>query len=225
MSDTKSLKLYAYETIKKKIIQCEYPPYALLNETLITEELKVSRTPIRDALGRLEQEQLIKILPKKGIQISGITGEKIQQIFEIRLILEPYIFKKFGKTIEDSVFQGFRDFFSLNTKDTTADKANQKDNEFHWAIINASNNPYVIQSYGLSFSQNMRVRILSSILGKDRIEISQKEHLLVSKFCCEKNWTQAVAALKTHILSSRETALSVIKKLNSSPILFLSLPR
>ena len=53
-----NLKTLAYKTIKQKIVTCEYAPGMYLNEEILTEELKISRTPIRDALSRLEQEGL-----------------------------------------------------------------------------------------------------------------------------------------------------------------------
>ena len=60
-----NLKTQAYITIKQKIATCEYAPGTFLSEELLVEELKISRTPIRDALGRLEQEGLLEIRPKK----------------------------------------------------------------------------------------------------------------------------------------------------------------
>ena len=65
-----TLKYSTYEFIKNKIICCEYEPGTFLNEEILCEETGVSRTPVRDALGRLEQEGLVKILPKKGVKIS-----------------------------------------------------------------------------------------------------------------------------------------------------------
>ena len=56
MPEKKSLKQQAYDEIKRKIVTCEYAPNTLLNEELLREELHVSRTPIRDALSRLEQK-------------------------------------------------------------------------------------------------------------------------------------------------------------------------
>ena len=53
--------------IKEKIINCEFAPGAVYNEEYLCEEVNTSRTPVRDALGRLEQEGLIKIMPKRGI--------------------------------------------------------------------------------------------------------------------------------------------------------------
>ena len=60
-----NLKTLAYNSIKQKIITCEYAPGTYLSEELITDQLKISRTPVRDALSRLEQEGLLEIRPKK----------------------------------------------------------------------------------------------------------------------------------------------------------------
>ena len=63
-----SLKLQAYQYLKTKILNCEYRPNEFLNEQKLCAEMgNISRTPMRDALGRLEQEGLITILPKKGL--------------------------------------------------------------------------------------------------------------------------------------------------------------
>ena len=67
-----SLKLQAYQYLKTKILNCEYRPNEFLNEQKLCAEMgNISRTPMRDALGRLEQEGLITILPKKGLMVSG----------------------------------------------------------------------------------------------------------------------------------------------------------
>lgn len=60
-----NLKELAYETSKQKIIQYEYRPNTFLRESLLMKEIDASRTPIREALNKLEQEGFITILPKK----------------------------------------------------------------------------------------------------------------------------------------------------------------
>ena len=86
-----SLKLQAYQYLKTKILNCEYRPNEFLNEQKLCAEMgNISRTPMRDALGRLEQEGLITILPKKGLMVSGITEEDVHSMFEMRLLVEPY---------------------------------------------------------------------------------------------------------------------------------------
>ena len=91
-----NLKTLAYNKIRQKIVTCEYAPGTFLNEETLTEALGLSRTPIRDALSRLEQEGLITILPKKGLMVSGITEEDVHSMFEMRLLVEPYALRTYG---------------------------------------------------------------------------------------------------------------------------------
>lgn len=95
-----SLKLQAYQYLKTKILNCEYRPNEFLNEQKLCAEMgNISRTPMRDALGRLEQEGLITILPKKGLMVSGITEEDVHSMFEMRLLVEPYALRTYGADI------------------------------------------------------------------------------------------------------------------------------
>jgi DNA-binding GntR family transcriptional regulator len=214
-----SLKLFAYNAIKEKIIRCEYPPNALLNEEILKQDLHVSRTPIRDALGRLEQENIVKILPKRGILVRGITLEDVNQIFETRLLIEPYTVCKYGKSINPEAHEEFFDFFSTATETIDTDTVNRKDNDFHLQFIAASKNPYLVQANEYPFFQDMRLRILSSSMGKERIRVSQDEHRLIAQYCCEKNWKAAARALKDHLELSRKRALDVAGSLKKTPIL------
>ena len=85
-----TLKQHAYNIIKDKIINCEYAPSALLNEEMLKEDVQASRTPIRDALGRLEQEGLVTILPKKGIIFQSCTTEIKSPMKSIKIIFESF---------------------------------------------------------------------------------------------------------------------------------------
>lgn len=62
-----NLKQIAYETIKEKIINCEYMPNDILSEMMLMKEIDASRTPIREALNMLSQEGLVKIIPKREL--------------------------------------------------------------------------------------------------------------------------------------------------------------
>lgn len=78
-----------YQSIKVKILNCEYEPGQFMSEKEIVEELNTSRTPVREALNILDGEGLIEIIPKKGLQISSLSLERLKHIYEIRRILEP----------------------------------------------------------------------------------------------------------------------------------------
>ena len=84
MSENLPLKQVAYETLKRKIITCEILPGSLLTEDMLCEELNASRTPVRDAVSRLEQENLVSIMPKKGIRVNRVSMNNIRELFEVR---------------------------------------------------------------------------------------------------------------------------------------------
>ncbi|MGH0053277.1 MAG: GntR family transcriptional regulator, partial [Sphaerochaetaceae bacterium] len=89
MNRKATLKYEFYRQIKEKIISCEYMPGTILTEGLLSEEYKNSRTPIREAIGLLESEGFVKVLPKKGIFVSDILLSDVFQIFQVRVEIEP----------------------------------------------------------------------------------------------------------------------------------------
>ena len=208
-----TLKLEAYNTIKERIILCEYPPNSLLCEERLKAELKISRTPIRDALSRLEQESLIQIIPRRGILIRGISPDEVEQIFEMRLLIETHAIKKYGHTIDRKIFIEMENFFSQKPEELQPEAIYKKDDEFHQLFISASKNAYINDAYKFAYIQNIRLRILSGNLGNDRIKKSQKEHLEITKWCLKENWDKAAEQLSAHLQSSREASLNSISNL------------
>ena len=80
----------AYRILKEKIVTLALPPASLLNEADLMAELKLGRTPIREALQRLAFENLVVILPRRGTIVADLNLSDLQKIFEIRLELEVY---------------------------------------------------------------------------------------------------------------------------------------
>jgi len=82
-----------YDIIKEKIISCGYEPGQLVSEKEIVEELQTSRTPVREALNILNGQGLLKVIPKKGVQIAPLSIKRIKEIYDIRMLLEPFAVK------------------------------------------------------------------------------------------------------------------------------------
>lgn len=89
-----NLKELAYETSKQKIIQYEYRPNTFLSESLLMKEIDASRTPIREALNKLEQEGFITILPKKGV---------MDQSMRIRLLAGIHIWERHKESAAEHI--------------------------------------------------------------------------------------------------------------------------
>jgi DNA-binding GntR family transcriptional regulator len=80
----------AYRLIKEKIITLELPPSSLVNEQSLMDELGLGRTPIREALQRLAAEDLVTVIPRRGIFVADISITDLQKIFEARIVLEGF---------------------------------------------------------------------------------------------------------------------------------------
>ena len=104
-----SLKQKAYNEIKSKIINCEYMPNSFLNESVLMEVTKSSRTPIREALSKLEQENFVTIIPKKGIMVNDLSLNDISMIFQVRELIEPFIILTNGFNLDKTELRSIRD--------------------------------------------------------------------------------------------------------------------
>lgn len=83
-----SLSETAYRLLKEKIITLELPPATLLNEAVLMQDLNLGRTPLREAIQRLAYEDLVVILPRRGILVADLNLTDLQKIFEVRIELE-----------------------------------------------------------------------------------------------------------------------------------------
>ena len=78
-----------YARLKQHILDNHYPPGAQILESEVVQELGVSRTPVREAFVRLQQEGLLEIVPRHGVRISALSPGDMREIYEILMSLEP----------------------------------------------------------------------------------------------------------------------------------------
>jgi len=81
-------KTRAYDVLKKRIIALELPPGFPINEAEVAQELGVSKTPVREALRQLESDGFVENVPTRGSTVSHITSQEVNDVFQIREILE-----------------------------------------------------------------------------------------------------------------------------------------
>ena len=83
-----SLTDRAYERIRRDIVRCVLPPGAEFTETDLADRLQMSKTPVREALARLQFEGLVRAYPRRGYRIEPIRVSDINEIFDARIVLE-----------------------------------------------------------------------------------------------------------------------------------------
>ena len=196
---SKSLKQVAYETLKQKIVSCEILPGSTLTEDMLCEMLNASRTPVRDAVSRLEEEHLVSIMPKKGIRVNRVSMNSIRELFEVRCLLEPAAVLHFGNRIPDEVYARYTQQFQR--RNLTTEELYRVDDEFHQMFITASNNRYFNTVYAMIADQVLRYRVLTANGPRD--EIAQQEHYEIAADCIRGEWERASRAMLRHIENSK----------------------
>ena len=195
----KSLKQVAYETLKQKIVSCEILPGSTLTEDMLCEMLNASRTPVRDAVSRLEQEHLVSIKPKKGIRVNRVSMNSIKELFEVRCLLEPAAVLKYGNRIPDDVYARYTRQFQL--KNLPTEELYRVDDEFHRMFISASGNRYFHTVYAMIADQVQRYRVLTANRPQD--ELAQDEHYEIAACCIRGEWSQASRLMLEHIENAK----------------------
>ncbi|WP_010167961.1 GntR family transcriptional regulator [Candidatus Epulonipiscium viviparus] len=152
------LRDIVFQTIRNQILWGELLPGQRLMEIQLGEKLGVSRTPIREAIRRLELEGLIVMVPRKGAYVAPFTRKDIQDVLEVRAALESLAAGLAAQRTDT------RDFLKLQLVITeyefaaaehNIDEMIQKDVEFHEIIFSATKNDRLIQ-----MSQNIREQVL-----------------------------------------------------------------
>ena len=196
---SKSLKQVAYETLKQKIVSCEILPGSTLTEDMLCEMLNASRTPVRDAVSRLEQEHLVSIMPKKGIRVNRVSMNSIRELFEVRCLIEPAAVLKYGNRIPDEVYARYTQLF--RRQNLPAEEYFRVDDEFHQMFITASDNRYFQSVYAMIADQVQRYRVLTA--NRPRDEIAQEEHYEIAASCIRGEWGTASRLMLEHIENSK----------------------
>jgi len=85
-----SLAEKAYYAIRAMIVSLELRPGAVINERELVQQLGIGRTPVREALRRLAQEQLVEVYPRRGMFVTSVEIRDLASLCEVRLVLEPH---------------------------------------------------------------------------------------------------------------------------------------
>lgn len=107
---TISVRERVYEHLKSAILSGRLNPGEKLTEERLAKTLAVSRTPVREALHKLESEGLIKTRKKRGFIVSRDSREEVEELFELRSILEGYTLRLISQTISEETFRQLNEF-------------------------------------------------------------------------------------------------------------------
>lgn len=200
----KGLKERTYQILKDRLVDCQYEPGMLLNEAQLATELGLSRTPIREAISRLEMEGFVKTLPKKGIYVTDITFQDVIQVFQTRLEIEPLALRLSSGRLPKEMLVTFIHKFQEPVVDLQ--NSFRLDTAMHLFIIENCGNRYIIDMMRRVFEENTRI-VISSKQNQTQIHDAKQEHLDILDLLYHDQFEAAEARMRTHIESCRKAAM------------------
>ena len=213
MPNAKSKKNIAYEVMKKRIINNSLKPGEPLSENLLSKELKISKTPIREAFQQLEKEGFIENIPGKGAFVSRISIQDIREIFEIRQILECEVIKRVALTRDPGRLETIRKKFE-STENGSGDDIRsyfKAGEQIHSFIFETLGNGRLSQIYKRLLEHIERMRLYFLIQPRqDRSGQSFKEHLDILNALAAQDPQLAEKAMRNHLQNSVEYLKKII---------------
>ncbi len=221
LEDTYNMKINEYlplrdivfQTLRNAIITGELQPGERLMETQLAERLGVSRTPIREAIRKLELEGLVIMVPRKGAQVAQFTEKDIQDVLEVRAALESLAAKLACNRMDDRSFLKLQlaiAEYSYAAKNKDLEAMIEKDVEFHDIICNATQNDKLIQIFTNLKEQVNRYRI-TYLKNVEESETVEAEHLAILEALKNKNEEVAGNLASKHIHTQFHTITDYVK--------------
>ena len=213
MNDFLPLRDVVFNTLRQAILTGELKPGERLMEIHLANKLGVSRTPIREAIRKLELEGLVTMIPRRGAEVAQITGKSLQDVLEVRRSLDALCAELACERISDeevaeleAACQAFEE--ATATKDTRTIAA--ADVALHDIIVKATGNKRLVQLVNNLAEQMYRYRfeyIKDFTMHGTLIE----EHRIIFEAIRNKDKATAAKAAITHIDNQME---AIARQLN-----------
>lgn len=214
MNEYLPLRDVVFNTLRQAILKGELAPGERLMEIQLADRLGVSRTPIREAIRKLELEGLVLMIPRKGAEVAKISEKSLRDVLEIRRSLEELAIELACQRMTDEDIQelelaqeNFRTAIQTGDAMTMA----ETDEHYHDIIYNGTGNTRLVQIINNLREQMYRYR-LEYIKDSDKRQILVVEHDQILEAVRSRHVAQAKTAVREHIDNQEITVSKNIKE-------------
>ena len=202
---------HVYASIKNAIITAQREPYERLIEEAIAADLGTSRTPVREALQKLEKEGLIFRRPENGFAVKGVAEEEVEDILDLQCVLEGYAGRLAASSITEDELRSLNDLVSRQEDCSDTEPFIRLDGEFHDALHRAAKNARLYDLVqGLRDSID-RYRIIV-FRSQARLHVSVKDHKELVSLMKTKNGRKIEKLIRTHLIRGKNIIKKTIRR-------------
>ena len=204
-SEFSSLAEHAYAQIKQKIFNFEMMPGDLISEGNLAKLVNVSRTPLRQALQQLQHGGFIKAIPKIGWQVAPLDFDKLDELYDFRILIESNAVKALCNSNRDN--QIFKELQKIWLTPKTKRSFNTLevgilDEQFHTSLVKASGNEEMLKTHS-EITERIKIVRRLDFTKNDRINSTYDEHGQIIKAILSGRAAEAQRLLKAHIEQSK----------------------
>ena len=202
---TVSLADQVFERLESDILSGVYKRGEILTELKLCESLGVSRTPVREAMKRLEQEHIIEDCGK-GMRVLSITAEDAACIYEIRARVEGLAAAACAKNISAEDLKAMHDLVDLQAfyaERGDSDRVKSLDSDFHEMIYRCSGSAVLYDTLTPLHKKVQKFR-KAAVEQRSRAEVSVAEHRAVYDAIASRNEAEAERVMNAHVASARD---------------------
>ncbi|MBO4948199.1 MAG: GntR family transcriptional regulator [Peptococcaceae bacterium] len=209
----KPLRDVVFETLRDAIIKQVLKPGERLMEIQLADEMGVSRTPVREAIRKLELEGLVVMVPRKGAYVAGVSMKDIHEVYEVRAALEMLAVSLAAERITDEELDALeRQVLRESEAEANADEHSLDniiyiDSSFHDIIYQAAHNQRLVQFVNILQEQLQRFRA-ASLSRPGRSKTALEEHKQIVEALAERNGELAAKLAKEHIDNAESAMIS-----------------
>jgi DNA-binding GntR family transcriptional regulator len=206
------------EELRRRILTGSFPAGYQLRQDALASEFGISRIPLREALLQLEAEGLIKIIPHRGAVVSELSIAEIEELFDLRALLEPWLLLASGPCLTAADFGQLNAILNeysheLRTKNVV--RWGELNTRFHLMLYQHSNRPRTMTIVtALLQASDRHTRLQLSYT--DGMQRAEKEHAELVKLCSAKAFAAASELLKAHILNVKSSLTNALSEIASS---------
>lgn len=218
-----SLTRQTYNIIQRAILELEFKPGERLSIERLSKQLDVSRTPVKEALLQLEQDGLVHIVPQSGTFVSDITAKDVDEILELRILLEGHAAGQAAQLLSEAEIANAEAILGRMKESLNENRHVETEtigHEFHQLVLSKLTNERLRDFLQVLDIQYARIRHYMAHL-IHRQSISLDEHYQILSALKARDSDQATAAMVKHLSSVRDDMLSALNsrsKDNNTPV-------
>jgi len=209
MNEYLPLRDVVFNTLRQAILKGELEPGERLMEIQLADRLGVSRTPVREAIRKLELEGLVLMIPRKGAEVAKISEKNLRDVLEVRRSLEELAIELACQRMTEEDFEALekaQEAFQLAVEAGDSMNIAETDEHYHDIIYNGTGNIRLVQILNNLREQMYRYR-LEYIKDAEKRQILLAEHNWILKAVKGRHVADAKIAIREHI-DNQEIAVS-----------------